>query len=597
MSSKKNEIISLSDYEHVRLKPTIYIGSINKNEQHIPILNDSGIIEYHNKPFMVGFYKLFLEILDNAIDEAKRCKTMKQISIKLNTKDNSITIQDFGGGFYKGTNINKKTGLNNIKTAMSSLRAGSNFVRDGSDSNLIGTNGVGASIVNMLSSKFSLTTTTKKYSYTCEWENFKIVNETDRPYNSKKDILGTTITFIPDASIFNDEIWDLDIIKFIISTKQFILKHTEPLLQKLKLDFNVNSKKISTKMKLIPDNSVVINTKIGLVALFDPYDKSNSTGFINGARCKGLFQKMIHDKVNSYFDTFTAHRQFYNSMIIMNLHPSLVVFGDQNKTRFESPRKLIDDVISKNFFNKIHKEFVGTPLYKRIKKKVDDSRMTDAIRSIKKSQRESKVKVSNKYTSANKKFDILYICEGLSASGSLLQKRDSNTEGVYSLRGKIMNCRDIRDLSSNQEIIDLMTILDLKLDKDNWKPKYDKIVIATDYDPDGVGHICSLLLNLFTIWFPSVVENGHLYLLETPLVSIQKGNKMEYIYNLNDVDVSNIHGSKRYLKGLGSLTLKDWQFVMNNKKFIQFKKDLKSSKMLDMAFGKDSQKRKNWLRR
>ena len=192
----------------------------------------------------------------------------------------------------------------------------------------------------------------------------------------------------------------------------------------------------------------------------------------------------------------------------------------------------------------------------------------------------------------------LYICEGLSAGGSLLQKRDSFTEGVYTLKGKIKNCRDIRDLSSNQEVIDLMTILKLKIDsKSDWSPSYDEIVIATDYDPDGVGHICSLLINLFYKWFPSVVENNHLYLLETPLLSVENGKTKDYYYNLKDVNLDDIKGKKRYLKGLGSLTLKDWEYVMNNKKFIRFKADEKAEQMLEMAFGKDSQKRKNWLKR
>lgn len=597
MEDKNKEIIALNDYEHVCLRPTMYVGSCAKSEYKMPIINGEGLIEYHDKRIVVGFWKLFLEIFDNAIDEGKRCKgKMKRINIKLNTNENSISVQDTGGGFYLGTEMNEKTGQNNIQTAFTSLRAGSNFVRNIDDSNLIGTNGVGASIVNMLSDEFSVETTTKDYNHYCVWNRFEKKSSGTRK-TLKSDEIGTTVKFKPKVDLFVDEKWDVELLKFIISTKQFILRETEDELSNLKINFYVDEKKININYKLVPDNSIVVKTKLGLVAIFDKYENSDFTGFVNGARCQGIFQKIIHDKINSYFDYSLAHH-YYNSMIIMNLHPSLVQFGDQNKTRFETARVLIEGDIEKAFNNKINTKFLNSSLYKRIKKRVDDKLFSDEIKKIKKSQKESKVKISKKYTSATKKLKTLYICEGLSAGGSLLQKRDSFTEGVYTLKGKIKNCRDIRDLSSNQEVIDLMTILKLKIDsKSDWSPSYDEIVIATDYDPDGVGHICSLLINLFYKWFPSVVENNHLYLLETPLLSVENGKTKDYYYNLKDVNLDDIKGKKRYLKGLGSLTLKDWEYVMNNKKFIRFKADEKAEQMLEMAFGKDSQKRKNWLKR
>ena len=594
MSDK--EIQLLSEFEHIRLRPQILIGSIAKSNYSIPILNSDGIIEYKSTDMIVGFYKLFLEILDNAIDEAKRTPSMKKIIVKLNTSNNLISIRDTGGGFYKGTEINKKSGINNIKTALSKTKAGSNFKRSSSDSNLIGMNGVGASVVNMLSDYFKVNSITKDYNYTCVWEDFNITKEETKKYIKSKDQLGTTIEFIPLTSMFKDEKWDIDILKFIISSKQFIIKNTEDNIKKLSIDFFVDNHKVEINYPLIPKDSIVIQSNIGLIAISKKYDNSEPTGFINSARCQGIFQKIVHDKINSYFNYSLSHH-FYNTLIIMNFHPSVVEFGDQNKTRFETARHKVEHIISSNFFNKLDRKFKNSDLFYHIEEKVNERVFNDEVKKIKKTQKVKLKTISKKYTSATKKFETLYISEGLSAGGSILQKRNSLTDGVYTLKGKIKNCRTITDLSSNDECIELMSILGLKVGDDSVIPKYDKIVIATDYDPDGVGHICTLLINFFNKWFPNVIEGGHLYLLETPLLSIENNKTKKYFYNLSDKAIKNIKGKKRYLKGLGSLTLKDWEYVMNNKKFIQFVVDKNSDKMLDMAFGTDSKKRKNWLKR
>ena len=152
------EIIALNDFEHVLLRPQMYVSSVEPSEEKIPIIRDGKIVS-ELRETSVGFYKLMNEVLDNAFDEAKRMKgTMKRIEIHFDSKTNTVKVVDTGGGFLNASAINSKTGISNVASAMSMLRAGSNFKNQNTSENLIGTNGVGASVVNMLSDKFTVKT-------------------------------------------------------------------------------------------------------------------------------------------------------------------------------------------------------------------------------------------------------------------------------------------------------------------------------------------------------------------------------------------------------------------------------------------------------
>jgi DNA gyrase/topoisomerase IV subunit B len=182
-----------------------------------------------------------------------------------------------------------------------------------------------------------------------------------------------------------------------------------------------------------------------------------------------------------------------------------------------------------------------------------------------------------------------------SAIGSILQKRDPKNEGAYALKGKIKNCKNIGDLSDNKEILELMQILGLDPTlKNSGIVGYKKIVIATDPDPDGA-HITSLLINLFYKWFPEVIKQKRLSILRIPLISIGDGSKRKYYWNLDEFKKSKPSGTIRYLKGLGSLDLSDWEYVMKNKQLSDIQETSDSQDKLEMAFGDSSELRKKWL--
>jgi DNA gyrase/topoisomerase IV subunit B len=305
----------------------------------------------------------------------------------------------------------------------------------------------------------------------------------------------------------------------------------------------------------------------------------------------------MYDWVNDMFDYPQAH-MFYGTFFVLNLPPKLVKFGDQNKTKYAGGRWEIQPLLEKKFFAKLKRQLLGSEIYQIIKKKIDERNLKQDLNNLKSKKKAAAKKISDKYFPPSQAKGTLFIVEGSSAMGSILQKRDPRTDGVYSLKGKIKNARTVRDLGTNAEIIDLMNILNLE--PGNGKGcTFANVAIATDWDPDGIGHIASLVINLFYKWFPQVIDSGKLNILITPLASIDVNSKRQYFYSLEEFGNYEKAGNKmsnvRYLKGLGSLSIQDWEVVMAERAMFKIKNDRSSGKYIDIAFGLNSNKRKKWL--
>lgn len=589
MESKK--IIALSDFEHILKKPTMYIGSVEPSDEKLILIRDSKIVSEH-KTISVGFYKLFYEILDNAFDEAKRCNgKMKKITVEVFSKTNRVIITDTGNGFYEGYKKNKKTKLTNVETAMSSLRAGSNFENENTKESLIGTNGVGASIVNMLSDEFEITTGDGKKRMTIAWKKFKRKKNLLKASRTK----GTRIDFIPREDIFKNCSWDKDILWAQLIFRNFV-KNLDPIIKDLKIEFKFNGEKLNLDIPFIDDPNVIeIESKLGKIYVWNSFNGSERISFINGTQCAGIHQKIVQDWLNEYLKYDKGHN-FYETFIALNLEPNLVVFDSQNKTRFVTSRKKISPIISKQFKRKLKKEFTGSPLFDQIKEEIALKIRGASAKKISKISKKKKIKISEKYYPAAKRKDMIFLTEGLSASGSLLQRRDSATMGVYALKGKIKNTKSIKDLTTNTEISELIQIIGLDFDK-NKSTKYNKIIMATDADVDGA-HISALILNFIYKWFPHVIEAGQVFKLETPIVTAKRKNKLERFYTLDEFNERNKkykYTNIRYLKGLGSLSLDDWEYTFNNLRLTRFIIDENAKTNFEMAFDEKSDKRKLWL--
>ena len=591
MASVNKTIEVLTDFEHIIKRPTMYVGSVKRSEEIVPIIGD-GFIKAVNKEHSVGMYKLFDEVFANCVDEAKRMSTaMKKISVQVDSKTNSVSISDTGDGFLNGSSINKKSGKTNVETAVSMLRAGSNFDNDNIDESIVGTNGMGVSLVNALSNTFSIETINQKEIYRQSWKKFVADNPivVERP---KTKQTGTSVTFIPNASVFDNAKWDHATIKSYLCLKKRVLE-TESKTTGLKIEFTWDGKTELISSELKPDWAG--KSSLGEILIWEKRIDSGSFSFVNSALCSGIHQKVFQDKINSQLDDSLGHH-FYETLIVLNMPPKIVRFGDQNKTKFVSKREEVEPTIMRNFDSVLMK-FFKSEVFKKIKKNVDDRKRETELKKIRKEKKSIRIRHSNKYfPPTSSRAENLFIVEGLSAMGSILQKRDPRKDGVYALKGKIKNARSLSDLSDNREILELMQILNLDPEGQALSCPFEKVVIATDQDPDGA-HITSLLINLFYLWFPWMIKQGRVHFLETPLVTVGERTK-KYYYSLDEFKKSagkSEKGAVRYLKGLGSLSLEDWDHVMKNRRVIAIKDDPSAKKSLEMAFGKLSSERKKWL--
>jgi DNA gyrase/topoisomerase IV subunit B len=595
MTQSNKEIVALSDFEHVLHRPTMYIGSVEKSEEKVQIVEPGKLVE-KSKIISVGFYKMLNEIVDNAFDEAKRMKgAMPKIIVKIDSKTNMVSVTDTGGGFLNAEKPNPKTGASNVETAMSMLRAGSNFYNEGSNDSLIGTNGVGAALVNMLSDEFSVVTTNSEISFGVEWKQFKKTNDLITK-KDKKLQTGTKVVYIPRKDIFKGCTWDKEYLHTMFIFREF-LKKQDPVISNLVIEFYFDDEKLNLDIPFIPEDAVIMQTKIGMAAVWKAYEGSASASFVNGALCTGPHQRIFTEWINELFNYQYAHH-FYQSLIILNFPPKLVKFGDQNKTKYAAGRWEIYPLLEKEFKKKIDRSIPRTQFFDDVKKIIEERTAQQHLNNIKSKKKASAKKISDKYFPPSQSKGTLFIVEGSSAMGSILQKRDPRIDAVYSLKGKIKNARSLSDLGSNNEIIDLMNILNLE-PRDGSKCTFSNIAISTDWDPDGIGHIASLVINLFYKWFPQVIESGRLNILITPLVSADVKNKRQYFYSLHEWAEFEKSGTPyknvRYLKGLGSLSIEDWEKVMAERKMFKVRMDRSAGKYIDIAFGASADKRKKWL--
>jgi DNA gyrase subunit B/topoisomerase-4 subunit B len=569
------------------------VGSIEPSEEKVAIVKEGKLVN-DVKEISVGFYKLMGEILDNAFDEAKRHKgEMKRIEIHFSSKDNSVRVIDTGGGFLNASKPNPKTEVSNVETAMTMLRAGSNFYNEAASDHLIGTNGVGASIVNMLADEFYIKTVNSEEIYEQTWKKF--VSPGPKISTHGKMQTGTEIFYVPRKDKFKNCKWDKDYVHTLMIFRDY-LKKSDPQISHVDFVCMFDDKMLDLNIDFIPEEHIRVENKYGAFLMWESYSNSATISFMNGALCTGIHQRVLCDYVNEIYENPLAGR-FYETLIMLNLPPKFVRFGDQNKTRYVTSRGEISPLLEKNFFPGIKKSIRSSPLYDNILKKIADAERDGDVRNLRNKKRATKAKISEKYFPFSKRAKNLFIVEGGSARGSILQERDPDTDAVYSLKGKIRNARRLSDLTSNAEIIDLMNILNLDPENDR-SCKFERVIISTDADPDGLGHIASLIINLFYKWFPNVVRQGKLFILQTPLLSVNEGGKTKYFYSMKEFEAYNAikkPSGVRYLKGLGSLSLPDWQYVFSNMRLLKITEDSKSIKMIEMAFGSDAGVRKKWL--
>lgn len=597
MAKSERDIVAFEDHEHVLKRPALYVGSITKSDEKIPIYRDGSFVT-ELRSISVAYWKIIDEVIDNALDEAKRCarekKPMSSIYVRFDSNSGVIEVEDTGRGFKDGDKKNSKTGLTNIETALTKLRSGSNFYNEENGSTVVGMNGMGVSLCTILSDWLEIETSNGAIIYKQKWVDFTKVAYKEIKKTTKKTKTGTIIRFKPREKVFVDCLPEYDIVLTKMVLRNLLIKNSKDI-NALNFVVYFDGKQIDLNIPTIPIDSMQIKSDLGNIWVFKSFEDSCSLGFINGALCSGSHINIVRDTINEIFDSSTAHH-FYEMIALFDLPAQNVRFGDQNKTKFVTPRSEMEEIFAKQIIPRIRKEVSKWKYFKEIKKLIQEKSDAESLRKVRSAKRQSKVQISDKYTPPAKKQINLFICEGHSAAGGLCQGRNPQTDGVYALKGKVKNVRTVRDLATNQEVLDLIHIMGLEPGKED-NLKWEKVIIAADADPDG-HHISSLIINFIWKWFPNVIRNGKLMILKSPLVRVGQGTKRRYFYSKDEFNRT-IKNKKsedvRYLKGLGSMNSQDWEWVYRNMNLVKIVADKKANKSLQIAMGENVEERKIWL--
>ncbi len=566
----------LEGLEAVRKRPGMYIGTTD----------------------VKGLHHLVWEIVDNSIDEAL-AGFCSHIEITIN-KDNSITVVDDGRGIPVG--VHPKTGISTVETVYTVLHAGGKFGGGGYKVSG-GLHGVGASVVNALSSSVIVTVYKNGKIHEARFENggkttqkLIVIGECD------KDKTGTTVTFKPDATIFDTDIYDYDILRVRARELAFLNKGLKITLrddreEEPKVELFHYEGGISEYVKYLNKNKTPIHDEIihlegedsGImfeVALqYNSGYTDNIYSFVNninthdgGTHEEGV-KRALTRIINNYAKKSNALKEKDESltgddvkegltMIISCKHPN-PQFEGQTKGRLGNSevRKIADNVFAAGFDRFLMENPEEAKII--VEKSITASHARQAAKKARElTRRKSDLDVVNfggKLSDCKSKDSSIceiFIVEGDSAGGSAKTGRDSMTQAILPLRGKILNVEKARldRALSNEEIRTIITAFGTGIGEefDLSKLRYNKIIIMTDADVDG-SHIRVLLLTLFYRFFRPIVETGHVFAAQPPLYCIKHGKTTKYVLNDEEKDEylkllpSNVKPTIQRMKGLGEM--------------------------------------------
>ena len=566
----------LEGLEAVRKRPGMYIGTTD----------------------VKGLHHLVWEIVDNSIDEAL-AGYCNHIEITIN-KDNSVTVVDNGRGIPVG--IHPKTGISTVETVYTVLHAGGKFGGGGYKVSG-GLHGVGASVVNALSSWVVVTVYKEGKIYEVKFANG---GKTVQPLTvigvCEEDKSGTTVTFKPDADIFDTDIYDYETLKVRTRELAFLNKGLRLTLtdkrsgEEKQETFHYEGG-ISEYVKFLNKNKTPIHEEIihlqgeeaGImfeVAMqYNSGYTDNIYSFVNNINTHdgGTHEEGVRRALTRIINNYARKNNFLKdkdaaltgddvkeglTMIISCKHPN-PQFEGQTKGRLGNSevRKIADNVFAEGF----ERFLMENPEEAKI---IVDKTMTAARARVaaKKAReltrRKSDLDVVNfggKLVDCKEKDPSvceIFLVEGDSAGGSALKGRNSMTQAILPLRGKILNVEKARldRALSNEEIRTIITAFGTGIGEefDLSKLRYHKIIIMTDADVDG-SHIRVLLLTLFYRFFRPIVEAGHVYAAQPPLYSITHGKVKKYVLNDDEKDAylatlnPNVKPLIQRMKGLGEM--------------------------------------------
>ena len=596
----EDNIRSLDWKEHIRFRPGNYIGKLGDGSSP-----DDGI------------YILLKKVIDNSIDEFVM-GAGKTIEIRI--KEKGVRVRDYGRGIPLGK----------VVDVVSKMNTGGKY-DSRAFKKAVGLNGVGTKAVNALSSHFRVESVRDNQIKFAEFELGELKIDSEVEETSKRK--GTKVSFIPDENIFK---------KFKYRNEYVVkmLKNYVYLNPGLTIDFNGEKYHSENGLKDLLEENIptedmlypIIHLKGEDVEIAITHSKSQYSeeyhSFVNGQHTtqggthQAAFRESIVKTVREFYgknyDASDIRKSIVSAIAIKVMEP---VFESQTKTKLGSTdmggqlptvRSYINDFIKTNLDNFLHKNIESAEaLQRKIMQAERERKDLTGIRKLAK-DRAKKASLHNKklrdcrvhlgdMKKERRLESTLFITEGDSASGSITKSRDVNTQAVFSLRGKPLNCYAMskKVVYENEEFNLLQAALNIEEGMEDLR--YNNIVIATDADVDGM-HIRLLLLTFFLQFFPEVIKEGHLYILETPLFRVR--NKKETIYCYSDEErVKAIEKLKpkpeiTRFKGLGEISPDEFKhFIGNDIRLdpVMLDKSMSIEDLLAFYMGKNTPNRQEFI--
>ncbi len=609
----EDSIRHLDDMEHIRLRPGMYIGKLGDGSH-----SDDGI------------YVLIKETVDNSIDEY-RMGFGKTINITV--EDGKVTVRDHGRGIPLGK----------LTEVVSVLNSGAKY-----DSKTfkksVGMNGVGLKAVNALSSSFVVQSFRNGETRRAVFAAGKLVSDTGIITHSNKTESGTLVEFQPDAS------------KGLFENYNFRTEYIETLFRNYTylntgLTIHFNGQKFLSKnglLDLLTENMTeeplypIIHLQGEDIEITLTHTNQNNDeyySFVNGQHTiqggthQAAYKEAIGRTIKEFFNKNMDLADVRNGVVgAIAINVEEPVFESQTKiklgSRDMSPQdgsisvnKFVNDFVKRELDNFLHKHPEITEVM--LQKIQDSEKERKAILGVTKIAREraKKNNINNpklrdcrvhlndsKVVKASKDSDIdlryessIFITEGLSASGSITTSRDVNTQAVFSLRGKPLNtfAKEKKVVYENEEFFCLQSALNIEDGLDNLR--YNKVIIATDADVDGM-HIRLLMLTFFLQFFPDLVKKGHVYILQTPLFRVKNKKETRYCYSeeerLQAIEDLKPNPEITRFKGLGEISPDEFKgFIGKDIRLdqVNLRKEDAVADLLTFYMGQNTAERQNFI--
>ena len=589
-------IVTLSPREHIRLRPGMYVGTVGDGSQPDEAL-----------------YVLIKEVVDNSIDEFIM-GAGKQIDITI--ADKVVTVRDYGRGIP----------LKSLSVAVGQMNTGGKYGGD-AFKKTVGLNGVGVKAVNMLSSEFTARSVRDGEARTVTFS--KGLEVSDKWESGVHEKNGTFISYRVDEEIFGEYAYNLEYVEQKIRNYSYL---------NLGLTLNFNGKSYVSRnglLDLVNDNlteeplyppihltgddiEVVITHGTGYGESYDSFVNGQHT--IHGGTHQVALRAAVAKTVKEFYHKDYDPSDIRTSiMAAISVKVSNPVFENQQKTKFGSREiepgvsvnAFVGDFLGKHLDDYLHKHSETAQILQ--KKIVENEKERKAISGIQKKARETakKVSLNNKKlrdckihrTDKNELAEqsMIFITEGNSASGSITKSRDVRTQAVFSLRGKPLNCYGLtkKVVYENEEFNLLQAALNIEEDMDNLR--YNKVVICTDADVDGM-HIRLLMMTFFLQFFPEVIRQGHLFVLQTPLFRVRNKKETLYCYSeeerLKAVARCGANAEITRFKGLGEISPDEFkEFIGENMRLdkVRITKDDPIHDLLEFYMGKNTYERQGFI--